>query len=144
MRFGRRGVTAWGASLLLLVTLGSLAGAATVGELTEQLKSPDAGLRGQAAMALREMGPAAKAAVPALAKAMSDRNLNVRYWAGSALRGLGPEGKASVPALIEVLKTYPGGSPELDGPPRYYPDVRSVAAEALGAIGPGPRTRFRP
>jgi len=41
-----------------------------------------------------------------------------------------------VPALIAALKTFPGGTAELDGPGRYYPDVRSIAAEALGAIGP--------
>jgi HEAT repeat protein len=34
-----------------------------------------------------------------------------------------------------LVDTFPGGSPALVGPMRYYPDVRSVAAEALGAIG---------
>ncbi len=109
---------------------------AQIGGLLDQMKSPNAAVRARAAMSLRELGGAAKAAVPALAAALADRNLNVRYWSASALRGLGPDARQAVPALVGALKTFPGGSPELEGPARYFPDVRSVAAEALGAIGP--------
>jgi HEAT repeat protein len=109
---------------------------ARVAELIEQLKSPDAGIRGRAAISLDQLGAAAKPAIPALATALADKNLNVRYWCAKVLRGFGPEAKEAVPALVAALRTFPGGSPALDGPERYYPDVRSVAAEALGAIGP--------
>jgi len=72
---------------------------------------------------------------------LSDQNLNVRYSAcqrysaASALKAVGPAAHAAVVPLIKALDTFPGGSPALDGPVRYYPDVRSVVAEALGAIG---------
>ena len=113
-----------------------LAQDARVAELIEQLKSPDAGIRARAAISLDQLGAAAKPAIPVLAIALADKNLNVRYWSAKVLRGFGPEAEGAVPALIAALKTFPGGSPALDGPARYYPDVRSVAAEALGAIGP--------
>jgi HEAT repeat protein len=51
------------------------------------------------------------------------------------LKAVGPAAQSAVPALTNALDTVPGGSPALDGPLRYYADVRSVAAEALGAIG---------
>jgi HEAT repeat protein len=66
---------------------------------------------------------------------LADQNLNVRYCAASALKAVGPAAHAAVNALISALDTVPGGSPALDGPVRYYADVRNVAAEALGAIG---------
>lgn len=108
----------------------------SIGELATALSSPDLAVRTRAVMALAEAGPGAKDAVPALARAVGDRNLNVRYWAGSTLKALGPAAAGAVPALVGMLKTFPGGTPELDGPMRYYPDARQVAAEALGAIGP--------
>ena len=107
-----------------------------VGQLLEQLKSANPGVRAKAAKSLGEVGGAAKVAVPALGAALADRNLDVRYWAASALKKIGPEAKRAIPGLISALKTFPGGNPELEGPERYFPDVRSVAAEALGAIGP--------
>jgi HEAT repeat protein len=125
------------AAFLLIVSSAWLRGQdAHVGQLLDQLKSPNPGVRAKAAMSLGELGGAAKVAVPALDKALADRNLNVRYWAASALKRIGPEAKGAIPGLISALKTLPGGSPELEGPARYYPDVRSVAAEALGTIGP--------
>lgn len=107
-----------------------------VDALVRSLKQANPGVRGMAAMELAELGPGAKSAVPALAEAVLDRDLNVRYWAATALKAIGPDAKAAVPALVKALDTFPGGSPALDGPIRYYPDVRSGAAAALGAIGP--------
>lgn len=127
------------AATVLALSTHAFAQAAQVASLAEQLRSPNAGLRAQAAMSLGELGVSAKAAVPALATALADRNLNVRYFAATALSAVGPEARAAVPALIAALKTFPGGTPELDGPARYFPDVRNVAAEALGAIGPAAR-----
>jgi HEAT repeat protein len=103
--------------------------------LAEGLRNPDSQLRAKAAMALAEAGADAKEAVQALSIAVEDRDLNVRYWAVSALKNIGQDAKGAVPALVRALKTFPGGVPELEGPARYFPDVRAVAAEALGNIG---------
>jgi HEAT repeat protein len=125
------------AAFLLIVSSAWLrAQDAKVGQLLDQLKSLNPGVRAKAAMSLGGLGGAAKVAVPALGTALADRNLNVRYWAANALKRIGPEAKGAIPALVAALKTFPGGSPGLEGPARYYADVRSVAAEALGAIGP--------
>lgn len=125
------------AAFLLIVSSAWLHGQDEhVGQLLDQLKSANPGVRAKAAMSLGELGGAAKVAVPALGTALADRNLDVRYWAANALKKIGPEAKRAMPGLISALKTFPGGDPELEGPERYYPDVRSVAAEALGAIGP--------
>ncbi len=74
--------------------------------------------------------------VPGIADAVLDRNLNIRYMAASSLKGFAPVAQPAIPALIQALNTFPGGSPALEGPERYYADARSAAAEALGAIGP--------
>ncbi len=100
------------------------------------LGDPDGQVRARAAMTLALDREAARTALPALARALGDRNLNVRYWAASALQSLGPEAKVAVPELSRALRTFPGGVPELEGPPRYFADVRVLSAQALGAIGP--------
>jgi len=64
---------------------------------------------------------------------------NVRYWAASALKRLGREAAVAVPELRRALKTFPGGEPALEGPQRYFADVRAVAAEALGSMGAAAR-----
>jgi HEAT repeat protein len=107
--------------------------------LLEGLKHPNPGLRATAAMELRELGPAARPATPALAEALKDRSLNVRYWAATALAAIGPDAREAVPALLAALRTVPDPKAPLDGPLRYYPDLRAVSAEALGAIGPAAR-----
>src|SRR5439155_8038 len=78
--------------------------------------------RGRAAEALGRIGPAAKEAVPALARAMKDKDeVSVRAAAAEAL---GRVGAAAVPELIEALKGKDAGQ-------------RALAAGALGRIGPG-------
>lgn len=127
----------------MAVTVGALMCAGSIGAagqgqleaLVKGLESANAGARAKAALSLEEMGPGATAAVPALANALADRDLNVRYCAASALKAVGPAARAAVPNLVKALDTFPGGSPALDGPLRYYADLRVVAAEALGAIG---------
>jgi HEAT repeat protein len=104
-------------------------------ELVLALTHQESALRVRAVMALALLGSDAKSAVPSLAEALGDKNLNVRYWAASALKKIGPEARAAVPYLVEALKTHPDRTPALEGPPRYYADVRWVAAEALGEIG---------
>ncbi len=73
--------------------------------LIEALKDPDSDVGYGAAQALGRIGPEAKAAVPALIKALVDDPRNtVRSHAAQALGQIGPEAKAAVPALIEALK----------------------------------------
>ena len=80
------------AAFLLIASSACLSGQdAQVGQLLDQLKSPNPGVRARAAMSLGELGGAAKVVVPALGTALTDRNLNVRYWAGTALKRFGPE-----------------------------------------------------
>jgi HEAT repeat protein len=113
----------------------SAAGQGKLEELLRGLENSNPGARAMAATSLSRMGPGAEPAVPSLARALADQNLNVRYWAASALKAVGPAAHAAVTDLVKTLDTFPGGSPALDGPVRYYADVRSGAAEALGAIG---------
>ena len=74
------------------------------GELTQQLKSPDVQQRIAAAVAIGDLGPSARAAVPALTEALRDQNPTVRFQAAIALGCIGPEARAAVPALIGTLK----------------------------------------
>jgi HEAT repeat protein len=53
--------------------------------MIEALGSAEAGVRANAAVVLGAFGPAARAAVPALARALRDPNLRVRELAGEAL-----------------------------------------------------------
>ena len=67
------------------------------------------------------MGPHARAAVPALSKALMDDESGVRYRVARALGRIGPDARAAIPALIEALR---------DKDER----VRTAAAEALKEI----------
>jgi HEAT repeat protein len=111
--------------------------AQTLDEARAGLSHPNPGIRGQAAMALADMGPGAAAAVPELTKTMADRDLNVRFWTARALVAIGPAAAPAVPQLVATLAVFPGGPEKLEGPTRYYADARQVSAEALGAIGAG-------
>jgi HEAT repeat protein len=124
------------AVLAVVILAGTPLAAQTLEQARAGLSNPDPRLRGQAAMALSEMGTAAAAAVPELTKTMADRNLNVRYWTGKALTAIGPQAAPAIPQLVATLGVYPGGPENLEGPTRYYADARLVAAQALGAIGP--------
>ena len=55
-------------------------------------------------MALENMGPDAKDAVPALINALSDPDRGVRQASVKALGRIGPAAKAAVPALSRALK----------------------------------------
>ncbi|MBC8873017.1 MAG: HEAT repeat domain-containing protein [Planctomycetes bacterium] len=88
-----------------------------------KLNDPDVTVRVQAAQALRDFGPAAKAAVPALVEAAKDEKVG---WARSALESIGPSGKWALPQLIEGLTDED-------------PQGRAVAAFAIGCIGPKAR-----
>src|SRR5579875_2969938 len=58
----------------------------SVEELSKQLESPKPNARHHAVRELRDMGPKAKDAVPALAKALKDNDPKVRKKAAQALR----------------------------------------------------------
>src|SRR5689334_21270183 len=76
-------------SLLLCLTAPRSPGAeggASVAELIQALGDADALVREQAAVALGRKGPAEKAAVPALQKALTDASADVRAAADAALK----------------------------------------------------------
>jgi hypothetical protein len=92
----------------------------TVSQWVEALKDKDDRTRRGAAIALGQIGPAAKDAVPALIEVLKDKDDRVRNYAASALGKIGP---AAVPALMEALKDKDI-------------NVRNAAVRALGQIGP--------
>ena len=59
--------------------------------------------RNAAAYAISGMGPAAKAAVPALIEALTDLEATVRFPVCIALLEIGPDAKDAVPALTLAL-----------------------------------------
>jgi HEAT repeat protein len=60
--------------------------------------------RVQAALLLARLGPEAKAAVPALVRALKDRDPFIREAAASALGRVGPAAKDAAPDLIRLLE----------------------------------------
>ena len=118
------------------------AGAEGLKPLLNALRSPDLKTRTKAMMYVWEssprMGPdTIEPMLPALTETVLDVDLNIRYMAILSLKNFGRASAPAVPALIKALDTFPGRTPPLQGPERYYADVRWVAADALGAIGPG-------
>jgi HEAT repeat protein len=94
-------------------------GSVDMDDVIEALADEDADVRLVAALELRQRGPEAAKATPALIEALADRHPGVRREAAEALCWIGPK---SGPALYEALK---------DPNPR----VRAGAALALGDIG---------
>lgn len=82
-------------------------------ELIADLGSDDESLRWDAAGDLKEMGPLADSAVPALIKVLRDRrptefNPYVRGMVCDALGAIGPEARDAVQALVECTANEPG------------------------------------
>lgn len=90
-----------------------------ISALTERLGDCDASVRQAAALALRDMGPEAKAAIPALAQRLRDIDGYVAIDSAQTLKGMGPE---AVPGLTPLLR---------DCEPR----VRELAVRTLRQIG---------
>ena len=74
-----------------------------------------------AAMALKIIGPDAKAAIPTLARALRSKDRAARWAVASAMASIG---KDSVPALIDALSDRD-------------PEVRAAAIAGLDMLGPG-------
>lgn len=92
----------------------------TIPDLIGQLSSNDFHDRQHAATQLGDLGLAARAAVPGLAKALHDVYPEVRK---SAAKALGQIGRPAANALVEALTTRDAG-------------IRKMAAQALGQAGP--------
>jgi HEAT repeat protein len=87
------------------------------------LQSQNPAVRLEAAQALAQIGPAAKEAVPALAKSLADKEEEVRSVTAFALGEIGPDAKGAVGNLAKALE---------DGD--WFVSV--AAAQALEKIGP--------
>jgi len=118
--------------ILLVMALGLALAASSCGKdyyegvvrkRIQQLGAKEEDERVHAAWSLGQIGPKAKAAVPALAKALSDPSREVRVAAGEALAQLEDEAAPAVPALLAALRDEDG-------------EVRAKAAAALGVVGP--------
>jgi HEAT repeat protein len=97
-------------------------GGPTAAEAVVKLLDRDEpGLRGLACLLLRQLGPAAKGAVPPLTAALDDPA--TRDGAVEAIRAIGPDAAAAVPALLRVLK-------------EDNPATRQFVLAALGEIRP--------
>jgi hypothetical protein len=92
-----------------------------ISKYIKQLKKSNPELRGDAALALGNMGADSKNAVPALAQALSDNDSLVRDFSATALGKIGPSAKSAIPALVTALN-----DPD--------PIVRASASEALSRI----------
>ncbi len=98
--------------------------AIAVPRLAQGLERPDPRVRRLAAETLSQLGPAAAAAVPALAKRITDdEEPTVRISCAMALAQTGEAGRSAVPALVQFLQTEPSGG-------------RRAALFALGSLGP--------
>jgi HEAT repeat protein len=89
-----------------------------LGAWLADLKSKDADVRFDAAIALGRMGPKGKAAIPGLVAALKDKDEDVRYAVCIALGRIGP---AAVKPLAALLRDK---------------DARDTAGSALRRIGP--------
>ncbi|MBI3464751.1 MAG: HEAT repeat domain-containing protein, partial [Planctomycetes bacterium] len=85
------------------------------------LKHSDPFVRSRAAVVLGQIGPAAKAAVPALIEALKDPNPYTRWSVVEALGKIGPKARDAMPALRAALRDKNDG-------------VRSSAAESIRRI----------
>jgi HEAT repeat protein len=98
--------------------------AADLPRLQELLKHGDTEVRVQGARAIGKIGPAGKAAGPALLAALSTgTDLALRRESLKALAAVGPDAKEAMPELQKALK-------END------PDLRKAAIAAVGKLGP--------
>ncbi len=106
------------------------AGAADVAVLSQELGAANVAVRRDAAYTLNRMGVEAKAALPALIRALGDADKQVWSFSISAIANLGPDAKDAIPALIDGL-----GSSRARGRERDRRQSVTRAAFALSRIG---------
>jgi hypothetical protein len=94
-------------------------------ELSKTLEDRDPIIRGVAALALRDAGPAALPVLPALIKALRDEDTGVRMTAADAIAR---QGKNALPALDALI-----AAAQVKG---EHAHVQRSVAIALGGIGP--------
>ncbi|MFA5928829.1 MAG: HEAT repeat domain-containing protein [Candidatus Margulisiibacteriota bacterium] len=94
-----------------------------ISTLSQLCHDPDKHLREMAAVAIRSIGPMAKAAVPDLRDLCKENGPKLRRAAAYALGEIGPEAGSAVPELRALLADT-------------IWDVRIAAIEALDRIGP--------
>ena len=114
----------WAAGAIVRIRPGTKLADDCVRRLAAMLENADTRLRYEAAGALIWAGKEAKAALPALIKALKDPLQTVRYQAARAIGTLGPDAKPAVKALMLAVNDA-------------HPSVRTYAIHALGQIGPG-------
>jgi hypothetical protein len=109
----------------------------SVSILIKALVDRDRWVRISAAVALGQIGPEAKEAVPALIKALGDSDPGMRYRSAEALGQIGPEAKEAVPALLKAL-----GDNELEvcmiadsAIAKIVPEVKEAAPALIKALG---------
>jgi HEAT repeat protein len=134
-----------------------------VAQLVRAAKDKDAGARLKAIAELGDLGPEAKAAVPALAEALRDDDIGVRRAAAVALGRVGPEAREAARDLRDAMKSEDvhvrcAGATALAKVNRsdaneavsvlldalQSPDggARREVVEALGVVGPGTKEAF--
>ena len=127
MRRRRDAPQAWSAFALVKITGKTEPSFPALAEMFH--KSKNQGHRHEALLALVELGPDARAALPVFIKALKEKGeresfgRDSRYEAARALVHFGPEAKEAVPYLIDMVETS-------------YFMAKIAAAEALGAIDP--------
>jgi HEAT repeat protein len=120
-----------------ITALGSIGDEASEGvsKLAEcMLKDLDPEARYKAALALSKMIPSAKAAVPALAKALEDKEPFVRLNAVNALFRLGSDARPAMPELIKAMQDETNKD---KSPPVFGYTIQDMAARALGKATAG-------
>jgi HEAT repeat protein len=123
-----------------------------VAGLTRAVDHSDFAVRELAITTLGEIGPEAKASLPALQPALQDENASVRTAAALAIDSIEPKSEVHRPVLIESLRRGDGpvflavggmGERGAWAVPTLAallsdrrPSIRALAAHALGGIGP--------
>ncbi len=105
----------------------------SVADLAKALSDPNPVTRGLAAMALRNEGPKALPALPALTAALKDPDPNVRMMSGNAIAAIG---KGAAPAVPELMAACSVKDEQIH--------VLRACAAALGEIGKPAATKALP
>lgn len=108
----------------------STMGSSAVPTLTKTLTDENEHIRSMSAASLKEIGPDAKDATPALIKSLGDDSTNFRIVQDA----LGSIGKATIPSLI-ALFPEPKGDSETEDAKRLRWRIRNRAVTVFGTIG---------